>query len=87
VIRSAVLGSEAEVICRVVGSQRSMRALINTAYIERLNATFRARLAPMARRSRSAQAPYARSGNVVGRDHLQPGVQAPLSRRGGSYPG
>jgi hypothetical protein len=54
VIRSVVLGSEAEVICRVIGTQRSMRALINTAYIERLNATFRARLAPLARRSRAA---------------------------------
>jgi hypothetical protein len=53
VIRSVVLGSEAQVICRVIGTQRSMRALINTAYIERLNATFRARLAPLARRSRA----------------------------------
>jgi hypothetical protein len=30
-----------------------MRALINTAYIERLQATFRARLAPLVRRTRA----------------------------------
>lgn len=53
VIRSVVAGSETEVICRVISSQRSMAALINTAYIERLNATFRARLAALARRSRA----------------------------------
>lgn len=46
-------GSEAEVICRVIGTQASMKALINTAYIERLNATFRERLAPLARRTRA----------------------------------
>jgi hypothetical protein len=53
VIRRVVVGSEAEVISRVIGTQRSIRALINTAYIERLNATFRARLAPLARRTRA----------------------------------
>lgn len=53
VIREVVVGADAEVICRVIGTQRSVRALINTAYIERLNATFRARPAPLARRTRA----------------------------------
>ena len=53
VLRRVVWGTEAEVISRVIGTQRSMRALINTAYIERLQATFRARLAPLARRTRA----------------------------------
>ena len=53
-IRRVVVGSEAEVISRVIGTQRSIRALINTAYIEeRLNATFRARLVPLVRRTRA----------------------------------
>lgn len=59
VLRSVVVGSEAEVISRVIGTQRSMKALINTAYIERLNATFRARLAPLARRSRAGARKHA----------------------------
>ena len=54
VVREVVQGAqEAAVICRVIGTQRSMVALINTAYIERLNATFRERLAPLARRTRA----------------------------------
>ena len=53
VMRRVVVGSEAEVISRVIATQRSMRALINTAYIERLQATFRARLAPLVRRTRA----------------------------------
>jgi hypothetical protein len=53
VLRRVVVGSEARVISRVIGTQRSIRALINTAYIERLNATFRARLAPLVRRTRA----------------------------------
>jgi hypothetical protein len=53
VIRDVVVGAEAEVICRMIGTQRSMKALINTAYIERLNATFRARLAPLVRKTRA----------------------------------
>ena len=40
VVREVVQGAQAA-ICRVIGTQRSMVALINTAYIERLNATFR----------------------------------------------
>ena len=51
VMRRVVAGREAEVISRVIATQRSMLALINTAYIERLQATFRARLAPLVRRS------------------------------------
>jgi hypothetical protein len=38
---------------RLMETQRSLTALINTAYIERLNATFRARLAPLVRRTRA----------------------------------
>jgi len=41
------------VISGVIGTKRSLRALINTAYIERLNATFRERLAALARRRRA----------------------------------
>ncbi len=53
VVREVVHGAQAEVLSRVIGTQRSIRALINTAYIERLNATFRARLAPLVRRTRA----------------------------------
>lgn len=53
VVREVVCGAKAEVISRVIGPQRSLRALINTAYIERLQATFRGRLAPLARRTRA----------------------------------
>jgi hypothetical protein len=53
VLREVVHGAQAEVLSRVIGTQRSIRALINTAYIERLNATFRARLAPLVRRTRA----------------------------------
>jgi transposase-like protein len=53
VLRRVVAGTEAEVISRVIGTQRSIRALINTAYIERLQATFRARLTPLVRKTRA----------------------------------
>jgi transposase-like protein len=53
VLRRVVVGAEAEVISRVIATQRSIRALINTSYIERLNATFRARVAPLVRRTRA----------------------------------
>jgi transposase-like protein len=53
VLRRVVVGREAEVISRVIGTQRSVQALINTSYIERLQATFRARLAPLVRRTRA----------------------------------
>jgi transposase-like protein len=53
VLRRVVWGTEAEVISRLIGTQRSIRALINTAYIERLQATFRARLTPLVRKTRA----------------------------------
>jgi hypothetical protein len=53
VLRRVVAGTEAEVISRLIGTQRSIRALINTAYIERLQATFRARLTPLVRKTRA----------------------------------
>ncbi|MBA2783414.1 MAG: hypothetical protein H0T74_10920 [Rubrobacteraceae bacterium] len=53
VVREVVHGAQAAVLCRVIGTQRSILALINTAYIERLQATFRARLAPLVRRTRA----------------------------------
>jgi IS1 family transposase len=53
VVQEVLCGAKAEVISLVIGTQRSLRALINTAYIERLNATFRERLAPLARRTRA----------------------------------
>jgi hypothetical protein len=46
-------GAEAAVQERLMETQRSLTALINTAYVERLNATFCARLAPLARRTRA----------------------------------
>lgn len=52
VVREVVKGTEAAVQDRLMETQRSLTALINTAYVERLNATFRARLAPLARRTR-----------------------------------
>ncbi len=54
VVREVVRGAEAAVQERLMETQRSLvTALINTAYVERLNATFRARLAPLVRRSRA----------------------------------
>lgn len=53
VVREVLCGAKAEVISRVIGTQRSLRALITTAYIERSNATFRERLAPLARQTRA----------------------------------
>ena len=52
VIRRVIVGAQAEVIERLIRTQRSLTAVINTAYVERLNATFRARLSPLARRTR-----------------------------------
>lgn len=48
-----VRGTAAAVQARLAATQRRATAAINTAYIERLNATFRARLAPLVRRSRA----------------------------------
>lgn len=53
VVREIVRGTGATVHSRLQQTQHSAQALINTAYIERLNATFRARLAPLARRTRA----------------------------------
>ena len=53
VLREVVRGTEAAVQERLMETQRSITALINTAYVERLNATFRARLAPLVRRTRA----------------------------------
>lgn len=51
--RRIVRGSAAAVAAMLTTTQGSMTAVVNTAYIERLNATFRARLAPLVRRSRA----------------------------------
>ncbi len=53
VVREVMRGVEAAVQERLMETQRSLTALINTAYVERLNATFRARLAPLTRRTRA----------------------------------
>ena len=51
--RRIVRGSEGAVTAVLTATQGKATAVINTAYIERLNATFRARLAPLVRRSRA----------------------------------
>jgi len=48
-----VRGSAEAVAAVLTATQGKTTAVINTAYIERLNATFRARLAPLVRRSRA----------------------------------
>jgi len=53
VVRRVARDTREAVRARVVWTQRCCDAVINTAYIERLNATFRARLAPLARRTRA----------------------------------
>lgn len=53
VVRRAVQGTAGAVQARVVATQGWATAVVNTAYIERLNATFRARLAPLVRRTRA----------------------------------
>ena len=54
VVRRIVVGTEETVWARLSSTQGSESAVINTAYIERLQATFRSRLAPLARRTRAA---------------------------------
>jgi transposase-like protein len=49
-----VRGTAAAVQARLRATQGAATAVVNTAYVERLNATFRARLAPLARRTRVA---------------------------------
>jgi transposase-like protein len=51
--RRVVRGTAEAVTTALIATQGSPTAVINTAYIERLNATFRARLAPLARRTRA----------------------------------
>lgn len=52
VLQRVMRGTEEAVLARIARTQRCREVAINTAYIERLNATFRARLAPLARRTR-----------------------------------
>lgn len=55
VLRRIVRGTEAEVGTQLRSTQGGATAVINTAYIEeRLQATFRSRLAPLVRRTRAA---------------------------------
>ena len=54
VFRRIVRGTEAEVGARLRSTQGATTAVINTAYVERLQATFRSGLAPLARRTRAA---------------------------------
>jgi hypothetical protein len=54
VLRRIVRGTEAEVGARLRSTQGATTAVINTAYVERLQATFRSRLAPLVRRTRAA---------------------------------
>jgi hypothetical protein len=51
--RRVVHGADAAVVATLCATQGAATAVINTAYIERLNATFRARLASLARRTRA----------------------------------
>ena len=52
--RRVVRGTPGAVAARLVATEGAATAVVNTAYVERLNATFRARLAPLARRTRPA---------------------------------
>ena len=54
VAQRVVRGTAAAVRARLRATQRRADVVINTAYIERLNATFRAHLAPLVRRTRAA---------------------------------
>ena len=51
--RRVVHGAEAAVAATLCVTQGAATAVINTAYIERLNATFRGALSPLARRGRA----------------------------------
>src|SRR4051794_21520747 len=53
VVRRAVRGTAAAIQARVAATQGWAAAVINTAYSQRLTATFRARLAPLVRRTRA----------------------------------
>jgi hypothetical protein len=54
VARRVVWGTAAAVQARLAATQGAAGAVVNTAYIERLNATFRAHLAGLVRRTRAA---------------------------------
>ena len=54
VARRVVQGAADAVQARLAATQGAAGAVINTAYVARLNATFRARRAPLARRTRAA---------------------------------
>jgi transposase-like protein len=54
VVQRAVRGTAEAVQARLAATQGCADAVINTAYVERLNATFRAHLAPLVRRTRAA---------------------------------
>ena len=53
VVQRVRRGTEEAVLAQVARTQRCCEVAINTAYIERLNATFRAQLAPLTRRTRA----------------------------------
>ena len=81
VVRRIVRGTEETVQTRLSSTQGNEKAVINTAYIERLQATLRSRLAPLARRTRAAvrQRGTLEGGHVVNRDGLQLLRRASLS--------
>lgn len=54
VVRRIVVGTEEAVWARLNSTQGSENAVINTAYVERFQATLRSRLAPLVRRTRAA---------------------------------
>jgi len=54
VARRVAQGTAETVQARLAATQRRATAVINTAYVERLNATFRAHLAALVRRTRAA---------------------------------
>jgi len=54
VLRRIVRGTEEAVRVRLISTQGNEGAVINTAYIERFQATLRSRLAPLVRRTRAA---------------------------------
>jgi hypothetical protein len=53
VVRRVVVGTEEAVAARLNYTQGSATAVINTAYVERLQATFRSRLVSLARKTRA----------------------------------
>jgi hypothetical protein len=54
VVRRIVRGTEGAVRARPSSTQGSRGAVVNTAYVERLQATFCSRLVPLARKTRAA---------------------------------